>query len=402
MARRSLFSYVSFASACAVSLLFAACGPSAGNGDDDETDDPLTCSGDDTRCSGGDYQECQDGVFETVESCFGACNPDLGGCVECDPDDGNACDGNNVVACNSDGTFGSVVTSCPSGCSLGECTQGCSADGVDVIYVVDDAYRLLSFDPRLIGSGSSPYQVIGQLSCPNPGTALGDPLSSPATPFSMSVDRDAVAWVLYSSGKIFKVSTADASCQATSFAVQQNTPPQVWNLFGMGFVTETAGGDSERLWIGGGDLDGMTSGSLGWIDPGSLAVTRVASIGPDAEYSAEFTGLGDATLWAFFPDTTNQAFIQQIDKATGAGVGSRLSFDLAASGNQIQAWAFAQWGGKFYVFVTTTDFLGIATNATVHEVDRTSGAHRVVLNMQPYVVVGAGVSTCAPVVIGRE
>ena len=33
-----------------------------------------------------------------------------------------------------------------------------------------------------------------------------------ATPFSMSVDREGQAWVLYTSGEIFKVSIEDASC----------------------------------------------------------------------------------------------------------------------------------------------------------------------------------------------
>ena len=30
---------------------------------------------------------------------------------------------------------------------------------------------------------------------------------------------------------------------------------------------------------------------------------------------SEFTGLGDSTLWAFFPDTQSSSFVQQIDKA---------------------------------------------------------------------------------------
>jgi hypothetical protein len=281
----------------------------------------------------------------------------------------------------------------------GECARACTADGVDLIYVVDQTYRLVSFDPRLIGSGAGPYHVIGQLNCPNPGTSLQDGLST-ATPFSMAVDRNAVAWVLYSSGKLYQVSTVDASCQATPFVPSQNVGGQRWDLFGMGYVTDTAGGDTEKLWIGGGNTDAMTSGSLGWIDTGSYAVNRTAGIQPSAEYSAEFSGLGDATLWAFFPDTVNNAFVQQIDKATGAGVGSRLMFDLAAAGRSVQAWAFAQWGGTFYVFVTTVDILGGNPNASVHAINRMTGAHTLPLQNQQYVVVGAGVSTCAPVIIG--
>jgi hypothetical protein len=75
-------------------------------------------------------------------------------------------------------------------------------------------------------------------------------------------------------------------------------------------------------------------------------------------------------------------------------------FDLAAAGRSVQAWAFAQWGGTFYVFVTTVDILGGNPNAAVHTINRATGAHSVALQNQQYVVVGAGVSTCAPIVIG--
>jgi hypothetical protein len=167
----------------------------------------------------------------------------------------------------------------------------------------------------------------------------------------------------------------------------------------MGFVTDAAGGDTEKLWIGGGNIDAMSSGSLGWIDTSTYMINRVAAVGPSAEYSAEYSGLGDATLWAFFPDTVDNAFVQQVDKMTGAGVGQQLAFDLAAQGSTVQAWAFAQWGGTFYVFVTTAPFLG-TPNAQVHAINRMTGAHTIPLQNQQYVVVGAGVSTCAPIVIG--
>lgn len=389
---------------CSVVAVAAACGPSASGDDDDGIDGGNTgesCTGSEARCVGTQYQVCDGENFIIQENCTSACDASRGGCLDCVPGSGNACNGNTVVTCNPDGTFGSTVETCQNGteCNDGMCERACSADGVDLIYVVDQTYRLVSFDPRLIGSPAGPYRVIGQLNCPNPGTSL-QPGGGTATPFSMAVDRNAVAWVLYGSGRLFQVSTVDASCQATSFVPSQNVGGQTWNLFGMGYVTDTAGGDTEKLWIGGGNVDAMTSGSLGWIDTSTYAVNRVAAIGPSAEYSAEFSGLGDATLWAFFPDTQANAFVQQIDKATGAGVGNRLMFDLAAAGRQVQAWAFAQWGGTFYVFVTTVDILGGNPNASVHAINRSTGAHTVPLQNQQYVVVGAGVSTCAPVVIG--
>jgi hypothetical protein len=67
-------------------------------------------------------------------------------------------------------------------------------------------------------------------------------------------------------------------------------------------------------------------------------------------------------------------------------------------GGTVSAWAFAQWGGKFYIFVTTTDLL--TSNSTVRVIDRQTGAYEgAVLENLPYIIVGAGVSTCAPVVV---
>lgn len=70
-------------------------------------------------------------------------------------------------------------------------------------------------------------------------------------------------------------------------------------------------------------------------------------------------------------------------------------------GGQVRAWAFAQWGGKFYIFVTTQNLIG-TTNSTVRTIDRATGQSATILQNLPNIIVGAGVSTCAPVVIGRQ
>src|SRR6185436_5021764 len=124
----------------------------------------------------------------------------------------------------------------------------CETTGNDLIYVVSDSYQLMSFDPSELPD-NDPFTPIGQLNCP-----AGTPwpgYSSPATPFSMSVDRDGSAWVLYTSGEIFKASIADASCTATGFAPGQHD----MQLFGMGFASDTAGSDAETLFIAGGMAD---------------------------------------------------------------------------------------------------------------------------------------------------
>lgn len=393
MACRSILSCV------ALTLALVACGPGGGSGDDVDSGTGEACTGSGTRCVGSQYQSCQGGEWTITESCANACNADLGGCVDCNPGGGNVCNGNTVTTCNADGSFGSTVMTCPQGseCSAGSCQRACSADGVDLIYVVDETYRLLSFDPRLVGMGD-PFRQIGQLACPA-GPAVPGWIGTVA-PFSMAVDREATAHVLYSSGEIFHVSTQNASCTATAFQERQNTGGRQWDLFGMGFVTDTAGGDTERLWVGGGNVDAEEAGDLGVIDPTTLVIQRIGPLSATREYSPEFTGLGDATLWGFYPGLS-QAFVQQVDKTTGAGTGSQLNIP-GGLGGQVAAWAFAQWGGKFYVFVTTADILTGAENSTVRTLDRATGQYQLVSQNLPYKIVGAGVSTCAPVIIGRQ
>ncbi|MEZ4337392.1 MAG: hypothetical protein R3B82_12285 [Sandaracinaceae bacterium] len=82
----------------------------------------------------------------------------------------------------------------------------------------------------------------------------------------------------------------------------------------------------------------------------------------------------------------------QIDKASGA---TTTSFPLSAlgsgSGLGDRAWAFAFW--RFYVFYKGE--ADITTN--VWRLDPSDGSLVEVLHETGYRVVGAGVSTCAPI-----
>src|SRR5205807_1146112 len=109
--------------------------------------------------------------------------------------------------------------------------DGCS-ESAKLIYVVDLDKRLSSFDPTTLK-----FTDIGTLSC---SAGIG------ATPFSMAVDRSATAWILYSSGQIFKVNTANATCVTTQFPPHQTG----FDQFGMGFVSDSAGSTDETLFVG--------------------------------------------------------------------------------------------------------------------------------------------------------
>ena len=75
---------------------------------------------------------------------------------------------------------------------------GCS-EAAKLVYVVAVDGSMYKFDPPSLA-----FTKVGTLQCPSTGK-----------PNSMAIDRSATAWVNYTSGEIFKVSTSDASCTAS-------------------------------------------------------------------------------------------------------------------------------------------------------------------------------------------
>jgi hypothetical protein len=101
---------------------------------------------------------------------------------------------------------------------------------------------------------------------------------------------------------------------------------------------------------------------------------------------AELTGTGSGGLFGFWdPNQGLDSAIVQIDKAT-AQVTNSSTLDGVQQGT---GWAFAFWGGDFYTFT--------APNGTsvVTRFDPNTGSITQVASTTE-VIVGAGVSTCAP------
>ncbi|MBI5486415.1 MAG: hypothetical protein HY905_03695 [Deltaproteobacteria bacterium] len=247
------------------------------------------------------------------------------------------------------------------------------------IYIVSAENQLIRFYPDELR-----LEPVGTLDCTPTGTG--------ATPFSMSVDRSATAWVLYgpglfggNAGELFRVSTVDAHCESTTFERNQ----EGLEVFGMGFSSDEAGGDRETLFIGGGPQLSIGTGTstLATID---MAALRVGSIGPLPGWP-ELTGTGAAELWGFFPDTDPPS-VSKIDKASG---NVSDTYDLPIDTTSTEAWAFAFWGGDFWIFLKT--LADSSTNIWKLETD-----DRSVTNVYPDIgqrIVGAGVSTCAPIIL---
>jgi hypothetical protein len=219
-----------------------------------------------------------------------------------------------------------------------------------------------------------------------------------AQPFAMSVDRNANAWALFDSGQIFKLDTKTAACSQTGFL-----PGQMgFTTFGMGFVSDSQNMGTETLYITQADIS-PSDDQLGAIDttqsPPVLSLVGHYNGGmgkpPPFVGAADATGTGDGRLFGFF--RTNPVQIAQIDKSTAQILGvAQLPSAGADGGVSIgMAWAFAFWGGTFWLF--TWD--GVSTTGSkLQQYDPMANAVTTVSSGLGVVVVGAGVSTCAPLV----
>ena len=250
----------------------------------------------------------------------------------------------------------------------------CADAGITYVYLVSASNELYAFYP--------PDQSIvdrGSIGCEDP---------SVATPYSMAVDRLGFASVLFSDGNLFRVNLLDATCVGTTFAPDQ----QGFDQFGMGFSKDADGG-VDTLYVtdiryGDGGV-GLPSKGLAQIDVQSFVLSP---IGPYTNSTApivamELTGTGDGRLFGYaLNDPGSGGRVIGIDKGTAA----ILSETPLAAGDQSSALAFAFWGGDFYVF--TAPGSGPTTITRYRPAD---GSETPVGTIND-VVVGAGVSTCAP------
>lgn len=164
------------------------------------------------------------------------------------------------------------------------------ADSTKLIYVISDEKTLYRFQPLTVT-----FDPVGIVRC-----------TAGATPTSMAVDRYGTAWVRHTDGTVWKVSTKDASCAATTF-----DDASVFLKFGMGFSTDGATGSKETLF-----LSDSNGGGLGAFDTTTLKFKAVGKYdGALAGRAAELTGTGDGRLFGFF--TTDPAQIGEIDKTNG-------------------------------------------------------------------------------------
>jgi hypothetical protein len=259
------------------------------------------------------------------------------------------------------GSGGSFTTGGGSGGSNGDCP-----DEVRNIYMIGDDGVLYTFDPSKLM-----VSALGAINCPPPA----NPGPVPAKPLSMAVDRQGIAWVLFDDGNIYHVDVKTVVCTASGYV-----PNQMGFLtFGMGFVSDSPGSQSETLYV----ADYLGYG-LCTIDTKTLKLSIVGSYGamPGA---GELTGTGDAKLYGFFATGVD---IDELDKSTSKILSSTMPPNVSIG----TSWAFAFWGGDFWLFTNPNG------TSQITQYKPANGTATVVKSNLPSNIVGAGVSTCAPTV----
>jgi hypothetical protein len=279
------------------------------------------------------------------------------------------------VGVGGSGTGGSGTGGSGTGGSSnagGNSGDGCS-DAAKLVYVLSKANVLYSFRPD-----QKQFIKIGPVDC-----------QTTMEPNSMAVDRYGMAWVNYvqknssgvdTDGRLFKLSPEDASCQSTSLGLGTG-----WYRLGMGFASHDVGGPGEALYI-------TATGASGGLAEIDLSVVKVKDIGPFSGVlsgqSAELTGTGDARLYGLFRTTSLQ--MAEIDKATAEIKSTHALPEVELP----SAWAVAFWGGDFYLFTAPADTTVDSTVARYRpSTNSTDAAYMTGIGFR---VVGAGVSTCAP------
>jgi hypothetical protein len=245
-----------------------------------------------------------------------------------------------------------------------------------LIYVISATNNLYSFYPP-----AGTFTLIGTVACPvvNPGDE----------PFSMAVDRTGIAYTVFFNpqsallgGELFRVSTATASCEATPYMVDQSP---LFHTFGMGFSNDAVG-TGETLFVAGQPANpGSQGDELGSIDTTTFALTDIGPFNP-IEQGAELTGTGAGDLFAFYEiDPAGDMAIGQLDKTTANLVGQTPLPGVTRG----DGWAFAFWGGDFYTFTAPS-------GSTVVTRYRPADGTITQVGAEEDLIVGAGVSTCAP------
>ena len=231
-------------------------------------------------------------------------------------------------------------------------------DTSDKVYVISrDDSALYLFDPPTLS-----FTRLARLDC---GTSQ--------TPGSMAVARDGVAYVRYADDSLYAVDLETYDCIETTYR------DRAFGSFGMGYATNSGDTWRDQLYVANED-------QLAVLDPSTWTLTDLGRM----PSQSELTGNAEGELWAILP-LESPAQLVQVDKDHG-DVLETIRMPSFPDPSDIDTFAFATWGGSFWIFVRS---YGMGESTDVYQVTGTGLFSKVSDNIG-FDIVGAGVSTCAP------
>lgn len=247
-----------------------------------------------------------------------------------------------------------------------DAASGTCTAAAKLVYVLSGEGDLYSFAPS-----DKAFTMIGPVSCVTGGHFI-----------SMAVDRKAVARVNIrhqdGDGKyvrdLFDVDTKTGACTPSAIDDQP--------MGGMGFSTDGDNTAADTLFI-------QLGKGLARLDATGRSLDYIADLKTN---NLELTGTGDGRLYGFINGDPLQ--LVQIDKTSGA---FSNVVDLTGVKKPLgQFYAFSFWGGDFYIY--TADSNTAANTTTVARYSPSTGdLEKAYMDQIGFHIVGAGVSTCAPV-----
>lgn len=297
-----------------------------------------------------------------------------------------------LIGCGSGSSVGpdggATDAGLPDVAPFGDATSSGCVDGAKLVYLVSTQNDLWSFDP-----GSLAFKKMGPLDCP-----------TASTPESLAIDEKANVYVAMMDGTLFAADAQTAHCKPTTYAIEQ----QKRRIYDMAFVR---GGSTETLFVattccydaGGVTITDHGGGGLATLSRPAFALDLVGDFTSDlAGYPAALAGTGDGRLFAFVPSVavtsdaglTGVPMLALVDASQKGTAPTPTPIALDAS--QVKAgaaFAFSFWGGDFWFYSaagtsdpSTVTRYRYGTNKTYAQVVANAGM----------TIIGAGVSTCAP------
>jgi len=161
-------------------------------------------------------------------------------------------------------------------------------------------------------------------------------------------------------------------CDETSFNAD-------FGAFGMGYATHHGDTWQDQLYV-------ANANQLAQLDTETWELTLLGTL----PSQSELTGNADGELWAILP-LESPAKLVHLDK-TNATIINSIALPHFPNPYEIDTFAFATWGGDFWLFVRS---YGLGSTTNVYRV-QSDGTFTLYAQNTGMDVVGAGVSTCSP------